>query len=529
MANVSVPSPAHDLEPSVAAAAPARGWHGLTPSVADLIFILLLISLTAGSLAQKMLGDAGIGWHIRTGELILNTRAVPRVDSFSPVMRGSAWYAWEWLYDLLVGGIHRVAGLNGVVFFSALIIAATFAFVFRAMLARGAGLATATGTLLLSIFASSIHFLTRPHLVSWLFAAVFFVVLSRFEQDGGAKQLIWLPAVMLVWVNLHGGFLLGLVLVGIYLVSLYVDGLKTRDAQRRAATQSKVARLAVAGTAAVAVTFVNPYGYHLHQHIYRYLTDSFLMNHIDEFLSPNFHGMPQKAFAVLILLSLLAAAAAPKRLRLSELLVLGFATYSGLYSARNIPTSSILLVLVIAPHLSGAASSSRWPFWWTRFTARLERMRTLDAGLRGHLWPVLVVILGIWVCWHQGRLGSWQVLDAQFSSKRFPVVATDWLLKHQTQEPVFCPDSWGGYLIYRGFPQLQAAVDDRHDLYGSEFLKNYLRVMKVEPGWEQTLEEMRAPTILIPSDSPLDARLQTTPHWQEVYRDSTSVIFENQP
>jgi len=68
----------------------------LLPSIADLIFIILFFALTYGSLAPAMLGDADIGWHIRSGENILATRAVQHVDVFSATMAGRTWFAWGW-------------------------------------------------------------------------------------------------------------------------------------------------------------------------------------------------------------------------------------------------------------------------------------------------------------------------------------------------------------------------------------------------------------------------------------------------
>ncbi len=73
------------------------------PSAADLIFIAILCTLTFTAMSVRLLGDAGIGWHIRTGQQILATHAVPRVDSFSSTMSGKPWFAWEWLYDMIVG------------------------------------------------------------------------------------------------------------------------------------------------------------------------------------------------------------------------------------------------------------------------------------------------------------------------------------------------------------------------------------------------------------------------------------------
>src|SRR5580692_5849085 len=96
------------------------------PSIADLIFAALFALLLFTNLSTKLLGDAGIGWHIRTGQLILADHAIPHSDPFSSSMVGQPWFAWEWLYDLLVGALDGLASLNAVVAFTALIIAATF-------------------------------------------------------------------------------------------------------------------------------------------------------------------------------------------------------------------------------------------------------------------------------------------------------------------------------------------------------------------------------------------------------------------
>jgi hypothetical protein len=503
------------------------------PSVGDLVFVLLLVALTFGPLAKGLLGDGGIGWHIRTGELILKTHAVPRTDPFSSTMQGQAWFAWEWLYDAVVGAVHGAAGLNGVVFFSALVIVLAFALVLHRMLASGANLPVAIILLLPAVAASTIHFLARPHVLSWLFTVIWFEVQERFVADGKTRPLLWLLPLTLLWANLHGGFLVGFVLLGIYVVSALLEGWAARAVEDRKAALTRARKLAAVAAATVIVTLFNPYGYKLHVHIYRYLSDRFLMDHIDEFLSPNFHGLAQKCFAMLVVLAVVAAVAARKRLPTSHVLVILFAIYSGLYSARNIPASSILLALILAPQLSVVlkemAGSRETSEGLRRAMSRLDRfgsrMAALDASLQGHVWPVLVVILGIWGCWHRGYVGSARLMDAHFDGSRFPVQATDFLKRTSNREPIFGPDRWGGYLIYRLHPEQKVAVDDRHDFYGPDFLKRYLNIVHGEAGWDKNLAEMHADWVLLPRDSTLVSLLTETDRWKVVYRDDTAVLL----
>jgi len=68
-------------------------------------------------------------------------------------------------------------------------------------------------------------------------------------------------------------------------------------------------------------------------------------------------------------------------------------------------------------------------------------------------------------------------------------------------------------------------VDDRHDLYGAEFLKNYLRVVRLEPGWNQALVGMHTNWVLLPKDSAAASLLKEVAEWKSVYQDDTATLF----
>ena len=195
------------------------------PSAADLFFVALLGVIVFTPLSVRLLGDADIGWHIRSGQLIAATHAVPRVDSFSSTMQGRPWFAWEWLYDLIVGELEAHFGLNGVVWLTAVVIAAVFSWMFRLLMARGANVVVGLLLVLLALWASTIHLLARPHVVSWLFTLAWFVILNSSEREcfagNGDRRGRWLwalPLLMLVWerawrfsagVRIVGNFLAG--------------------------------------------------------------------------------------------------------------------------------------------------------------------------------------------------------------------------------------------------------------------------------------------------------------------------------
>ena len=524
--------------PPTRAHGPSSGWsHFLIPSVTDLIFAVLLISLTYGVLSRRLLGDADIGWHIRNGQQIASTYTLARTDSFSSTMAGKPWYAWEWLYDWSMGLTHTRAGLNGVVLLTALIIAFTFTLFFRMQLTRGANLPIAVLLLLLAASASTIHFLARLHVISWLLTLIWFHLLDSAETStrlGEARKLYWLPFLMLLWVNLHGGFIMGFVLLGIYLLAAAIEHVANGDSEVRTSAGKRVKILGSVGVLCLLASLVNPYGYKLHFHVDAYLSNRFLMDHIEEFHSPNFHGVAEGCFAALVLIAIFSVALSMRRLRQSHLLLLMFAVYSGLYASRNIPIASILITLVIAPLLSswfddladrpeGSTGLRRLTSGLRSFTGRMCQMESM---LRGHLVPSVVVVFSLWVCLHNGRLGSRELMHAEFDATRFPVRAVDLLTQRQVGEPVFSPDSWGGYLIYRMYPQAKVIVDDRHDFYGESFLKDYLKVIHGQPGWDKILDRWQVNWVVLPADLALSSTLKEVPRWKILHDDGVAIVFQ---
>jgi hypothetical protein len=515
----------------------------LLPSVGDLIFVAMLGLLAFTNLSVRLLGDAGIGWHIRTGQLILATHAIPHVDPFSSSMAGHTWYAWEWLFDVIVGWLDSTAGLNGVVLFAALIIATVFAWTFGLLLRRGTNIFVALALVLLAAAAATIHFLARPHVLTWFLTVLWFWILeSSFGSRRTAHGRTWLPwmlpPLMLLWVNLHGGFLIGFALLGIYWIGAAwqwarLPSERFEEVIEKIRAARRVRTLTFTALLSALATFANPSGWKLHVHIYHYLSNRFLMDHIDEFQSPNFHLVAEKCFAALLLLTLMGLAVKKKegvKIEPSAGLIVLFAVYAGLYASRNLPVSSLLLILVIGPWLSSwflSLAERAMRLRAGRFSLFYfsQRMQAVECSLRGHLWPIAAVVIACGIAAHGGKLGATSVMDAHFSDKRFPVKAVSYLQENDIHGPVLAPDYWGGYLIYLLYPRWLMVIDDRHDFYGEDFLKSYLKMVHVEPGWDAFIRNHDAHCIVVPKDSALGSILAETAGWKDVYHDEVAIVF----
>src|SRR5438445_2135855 len=109
----------------------------LVPSLTDCFFAALLLWLVLGGGGKSLLGDGDTGWHIRTGDYILDHHAVPRKDIFTFTRPDEPWFAWEWLTDVLFAGVHRIWGLKSVALLVSVVLCGTATLLFGHMLWSG--------------------------------------------------------------------------------------------------------------------------------------------------------------------------------------------------------------------------------------------------------------------------------------------------------------------------------------------------------------------------------------------------------
>src|SRR2546423_5850188 len=219
------------------------------PSLTDVAFLtpaIFLFSKLEG--AKSLLGDGDTGWHIRTGEWILQNGRVPDKDIFSFTKPGEVWYAWEWLWDLGAAYLHQRGGMAAVVIACIAVLAFTFSMLFRLVRRKCSNDFVAIGVTVLAAAGSSIHWLARPHLFTLLFLVIFMCILERV-RGGRVRLLAWLPVLTVLWTNLHGGFFVGILTIAMYAAGELVTWALSPVAELRrpALARSKLYLLAAAG------------------------------------------------------------------------------------------------------------------------------------------------------------------------------------------------------------------------------------------------------------------------------------------
>jgi len=480
----------------------------VTPSLVDGFFAILLFAVFNRPMNwQGLLADGDTGWHIRTGEWILDSRAVPVSDLFSFSKPGQPWLAWEWLADLGFGLFHRWYGLAGVAGFSAVVLCFSAALVAAWLLRRGAGLWVAAGVTLALVNASTVHYLARPHIFSLLLFPVGLWVVD--EDRRRPTRWLWsLVPLAALWANLHGGFAGWLATLGV---------LTAAAAAER--NPHSVRRYGLLAALSAAATLLNPYGWRLHQHIAHYLSSSWILDHVQEFQSPNIRSESMLVFAVLLLLAVACAALALRAGRRFEGALVLLWALAALRSARHVPLFAVAAAPVIAGQgaawlaarsaRSGAGSVAR-VFWESG--ADLGRSRGFS------LWAPVFGALALWL-----TLGRTPLSD--FPAQRFPVAAVARHADCLAGARVLTSDQWADYLIYRLFPRQRVFFDGRSDFYGPALGAEYQTLLTAGRGWSAVLDRYRLDVALLPADWPLARVLELDPRWHLLDRDGVAELL----
>jgi hypothetical protein len=511
---------------------PAEKWGAFLPSFSDVAFLLPILVLfwcTTG--VGWLFTDSDTGWHIRTGEWILKNGRIPSTDVFSFTKPGEPWYAWEWLSDVGMAVAHRYLGLAGIVLLSLLVLGWTSVCLYRNTLEESGHRLIAIGLTGIAMGAGTIHWLARPHLVTPLFAAMFCWLLNQAEKKRKPIYLWALPPLTAVWVNLHGGFFVGIALLITYAIGAAVEEL-LREAKLCAWLRTR--KYLWTAVACVLASLVNPYGYHLHIHVARYLGTSFYLERISEFQSIDFHSFNAAYFETLLVLAIAAAGWHLLSARLVQVLLLLSWSHLALFSARNIP----IFAVVALPGIGSAmrkwlvwASSRQRQMWLKKLAVAVAELETglqiladRERKRRWHLLPCVAVVALAALLGHPGRL---QVLRAEFDRNRFPADAATFLSRNTYGPPtrLYASWQWGGYLIYRLWPSLKVFDDGRTDFYGPAFVEEGLLAWNADPEWRNILERYQVNTALLPVDSALASVLRERPEWKPIYQDHLAVIF----
>ena len=491
-----------------------RSTFFLIPSIADIIFLSLFLLLSF-SKGQELLNDGDTGYHIRAGEYIIDTLSIPKHDIFSFLTPPLPWTAHEWLSEIIMAMVHRAFGLTGVVIFFSFIISLVYYLLFKIIRTNNGNIIITVFIVLLVLAVSQLHWLARPHIFSLLLIVIWYYLLDSYYYNH-KNYLYLLPPIMLLWVNLHGGFLAGFILFGIYLFGSMVKFITSQGTERDI-YKKKTKLLGLTTFACLFVSLINPYTYHILLFPFNLVSNKFIMDHVSEFLSPNFHEPYAKFFEFLLLFVLTILGISKMRLNIIELVLMLLFIHMSLYSARYIPLFSIIMAPILMRKTEYLLKSTDGKI--TDFLKkRSSSISATDASARGYMWPIAGIIL-IVVLAMSGKI------DYKFDETKMPVAAVEFIKKENLQGNMFDNDEFGDYIIYAAWPRYKVFLDGRSDMYGVGILKEYLKVIGIKQGWDEVFDKYKINWVIYNANSALSLFLMERDDWKLIYADKVANIF----
>ena len=486
----------------------------------------LALAALALSLGFQKIRAFDYWWHLRTGALIAETGAVPRVDPYTYTVPGARWIDVHWLHQLGLHALHGAGGHTAVVLAKVGCVAALVAILAPIGWRRERSLVSVAALALMLLLAGD-RFMPRPELPTFICLAALLALLDRFERRGDA-WVYAIVAVQLVWVNVHGLFALGLALCAIHLGAELVRPWIQPEARLR---PERLRRLTAVSVLAALVSLLNPNGLDGALYPIQQLgmigppEDRGVFGSLIAELIPPIGGTRRQyplsvaLFGVMAVGSFAAMAFNWRRLRGADPLVWVAFLYLALGAQRNIA----LFAIAVAP-IAVRNGNQFFDAWRGR---RLEPWPIVSAA------ALVVALLAVDVA--RGaffpRLGSLREPGIGVMEVIHPVAAADWIARERPPGPIFHHMADGGYLIWRLYPDYPVMVDGRLEIFGPD---TFVSLQASDSVRFRALDAQYAfGTVLLHYGfidfSELMRWLYLNSNWQLVFVDDVAVVFQRVP
>lgn len=459
--------------------------------------------------------DTDLWGHIFFGRLILGQHQLwfhaPYSYACPPGPRN--WPNLEWLGSVVLAIVYDTAGVIGLKLGKFVCVAWLIVFVAAGEAESGASLGVQAVVLLLTAMALLPQMQFRPVLGTYVLFAALVAMLAR--ESYGRRAPLWLTVPMLaLWVNLHGGFFVGLAALGLYAL---VRGAQDMFAGKGIA---QGVRLAALTSAAALATLLNPYGLHDWLTVASYLHNAFTLHYISEFrpllavIADRYrHGAPLFPFvcALTIMAGLFVTfALAPRADDLALFAVAALMTASALYAARNTALAVIAAAVPLCRH-----------------TALLAERRGAHVGgpmPRARPYPRLQVALAAAAALFALRTG--------LLSRRLPAIedkpagAVAFMHEHGLHGNLLCEFGWADYLLWHDAARSRIFIESLFEAYYPHALqRDYAEFYYARPGAARVLDAYANDFVLMPAGSPAAGLTAAQKGWRLIYRDPVAALF----
>ncbi len=472
----------------------ARVWHALP--------LLLLLSIIWGFF---QITPYDFWWHIRVGQLILETKQIPRVDLFTFTHMGEPWTYQAWLMEIWLYLVYHLGGAPLTLFVHAIVITSGYVILQTELLRLTHSARVASMVTMVAAVCSMPNWAVRPQSISFPFFNLTLLALLRYQRQEG-RSLWWLPLIFLIWANAHGGFVFGLVLLGCFTVS------KLWDAYWNAgALPSR--KMIVPILLAIGATAINPVGpLGIASYVLRFVRHPATRLLNLEFGPPSLASAPGALIIAGIGALGVILISRGYRPSVFESLTLFIFAFLAMWAVRNAPWFAFVAAPVAAKALKPASH-----------VPRVHKPRYM---LNALILAFLIGVSMISLPWLRARIPI-PHRDPSLIARYTPVDAADYICDHvPANARLFNEISYGSYLIWR-CPRMPVFMDTRFELYSFKEWQDYLAISTGRYDWQQLLDQQRITHLLLSREAQTEliAAVSESPCWISVYSDEVSAVF----
>ena len=485
----------------------------LLPRIEYILFAAIFWGIAAtGPILLNSDGD--LPRHLLVGKLIRTAREVSLTDIFSYRTTGFPSIPHEWLSQVIISSFYDLLGLGGVVLFTALIVTIIWSIIYYNALRRSNSLFISLAFTGLGVGASLIHILPRPHLFSYVFTVLWILVLEQIYKD--KPQNWWLlPVLMLVWVNLHGMFVLGIVIWMIYFIGDLLE-----NPSRTWLTSKRIKSMLAGGALSILATFLSPSGVGIWGAIASLGGNAYIKSRIPEYQSANFQMPETWPFILILLLTLLSFSRSTNKTLWRHIFLLAAFAGVALYSSRMMPFFAIIAVPIVAQSVTEWLKQDfpNSPLWTTE-----TNITAINQTSNGLLW-VFTVVIAVAMLFKANIPIDAGYKGNTFDPHFFPIKAVTWLESNPQSGHVFNEFDWGGYMLLKLWPAQQIFMDGHTHIYGEKLTREYEQVITLSNNWESVFEKYQITWAILRVQSPVAKALENE-GWTSIYQDETAIIL----
>jgi hypothetical protein len=457
-------------------------------------------------------GDPDIFWHLVTGQWMVDHHRIVSQDLFTFTVTGKQWVDPEYTTEIIAYLVFKLGGLTLVSLAFGAVTFVGFLLIWRRVRLEHTNLVIGAVVIGIAGLAGAAVWGPRPQMITFTLSCLEILWIDRYLR-GTSRAIYWLPLVMVAWANLHGGFLFGLVPVGVAAFVEAVHWLRRVDGDVH---KRRTRNLVLVFVGCIVAAVINPNTIHLYSYVIQPQFSGVQQSFIAEWQSPDFHVLQERGFEVMLLL--IPIAFVLRRPSLWDVCLTLVVSYMALSAVRH----AALFVAAETPLLIWSFSSG-----WERL-AMAGRVRAWIAPrardmLAGAVAVVVIAVLGTGY-FVRSTLSN----QARATAANFPAGAADWLAAHPAVGTrMFDQYGWGGYLIYRFYPEPNRRVFSFGEatLLGNQVMQQVSDVETGNPDWQRIFAQWGIDYVIDVPGAPAVLALELDPQWTKEYDDGFAVIM----